>query len=244
MPEGTIRWVDDELHDAGLAGRNRWWWIAGAVALAAAVVVLATTTEVFATLTDADRFRVWLDGLGAWGPVLFVVGMVVFVSLGVPGVPFVVAAGVVWPNGLAFVLSMLGGLGSSTVGFVVARRAGRDAVEPRLSPRLRRWDARLSEGGVWPVILIRFVGYLAAPFDWVLGLSRVRYRAFLIGTAIGLVPQTILLLVLGEGAFELLADASPAVAAGVVAALALAIVGGILWLRRRNPSAVDHVGKF
>ena len=49
-------------------------------------------------------------------------------------------------------------------------------------------DERFSRHGIFSVILFRIVFQLGAPTHWLLGLSRIGYGTFLIGTVLGAMP--------------------------------------------------------
>ena len=202
----------------------RWKKLAvlGAVAL---VVAVGWRTGVFEAFRDPERVRALLISWGAWGWVLYVVAFALIEPLGVPGVVFVIPAGMIWPKSIAFGLSLLASLLAGSLGFCFARFLARDWVERRLPVRFRRFDDALARHGLKAVILIRLVFFLAPPAHWALGLSNVRYRTFLLGSAIGFVPGITMLTFVGGSLFEWLLAQPPgvwAIAASVAAAALLA----------------------
>jgi uncharacterized membrane protein YdjX (TVP38/TMEM64 family) len=73
------------------------------------------------------------------------------------------------------------------------------------------------------------------PADWLLGVSKVSTRNFLIGTGIGIIPGVVLFVVAGGGMFEYLRDMSTGTRRIVIGVLvALAIVRRVLVRRRRR----------
>lgn len=127
---------------------------------------------------------------GPLGPALFVLLFSLLQPLGFPGVIFMLMSTTLWPLWQAFLLCWAGAIGAGTVGFGFARMLGRDWVEKRLPRRIRDWDDRLSQHSLRTVILFRLIFYIFPPAHWALGLSRVRFDLFLLGTAIGVVPGT------------------------------------------------------
>ena len=173
------------------------------VAVVAGIIAVVHLSGVLDVVTDDDRLRSAVDSAGWWGPMLFVAAFTVLVAIGVPGVVFVVPASVIYPAPAAIALCLAGGYTSSSVGVVFARTVGRDVVARRLPERFRRWDEAIARRGLVAVIGLRIVTYLAAPADWLLGLSSIPTRTILVGTAIGLVPPTLVYVVLGGGIFDL-----------------------------------------
>lgn len=199
--------------------------VIGIAAMVAGVVRIddaVSASEVEAFLLD----RGWL------GPIVFVVVMWVFQPLLVPGPVFMVPAALVWSAPAAMALSWVGNMGASFVAFAFARWLARDWVQARLTPRLRRWDGRLQRGGIREVALLRVFTGQITPADWLLGASSVRVRPFLIGTAIGIIPSIVIVVLLGASAGDWLFD-EPARWGGVAAAVVgLAIVSRVRGRRR------------
>ena len=73
---------------------------------------------------------------------------------------------------------------------------------------MHKYDDRLESGGVWPIVLLRLVFGQLPPADWLLGVTKVSTRNFLIGTGIGIIPGVVLFVVAGGGLIELLGDLS------------------------------------
>jgi uncharacterized membrane protein YdjX (TVP38/TMEM64 family) len=198
-----------------------------------AVVVVASAAVVLARgAPSAGRIEELLVESGPWGPVVYVASIVLVQPLGVPGIVWMAPAGLIWPIPVAIALSWLGNMGASSVGFAFARWVGRDWVAARIPPRLLAIDARLGHRGVAPVVGLRVLTGGLAPADWLLGLSSVRWRTFLVGTAIGMVPGVTMAVVAGGGVLGWALDQPPWIL-GVLAALGAAVVGAVVMWRHR-----------
>lgn len=213
----------------------RWLRVAVALAAVALLVALAYGSGLSDLVNDRDRFEARVTESGPWGPLVFLGLFTLLVPVGVPGLLFVVPATILWPAPAAVALSLAGGMTSSAVGMVAARQLGRRAVERRLPERFRAWDARIARTGIWGVIVLRVFTYLAAPADWVVGLSRVPMATALLGTAIGLTVPTLFVVLVGGSAVELLRDRPWLVAVG---AAVLGSAAALLW-RRHRPGSGD-----
>lgn len=172
-------------------------------------------------------------GAGPAGPVVFVVSMWLIQPFGLPGTLWIVPAGVVWPWPVAVALSWVGNMGASSIAFAFARVVGRDWVAPRLPPTIRAFDQqRLATGGTGLVILLRIVTGQLAPADWLLGVSQVRVRTFLVGTGIGILPGILVAVLGGPPVLMWISDLP------LVAQIGLAVLGlgaaVILTIRRRR----------
>lgn len=169
---------------------------------------------------------------GPAGPVVFVVSMWLIQPFGLPGTLWIVPAGVVWAWPVAVALSWVGNMGASSIAFAFARIVGRDWVSPRLPPSIQVFDQqRLATGGTGLVVLLRVLTGQLAPADWLLGVSQVRVRTFLVGTGIGILPG-ILMAVLGGP--PVLAWISGLPLAAQVALLALGLGTAVILTVRRQ----------
>ena len=156
----------------------------------------------FETFHDTNKVHALLDSWGTWAYVLYFVTFVVLMPCGIPAFVWVLPAGILWPFWLAYPLSLLAVAGGSSLGFLFARYIARDWVASRLPVRVRRFDERFSERGLRSVILFRLVFQLGAPTHWLLGLSRVGYGTFVVGTVIGAMPAVALVAWFGHDAFH------------------------------------------
>lgn len=181
----------------------------------------------FDLLAEPERVRAALDELGVWAPILYVSAFAILEPFFVPGLAFMLPGALYFSFAELFWLSWLGSLGAGIVGFSFARFLGRDYAERHMPERLRRYDEGLARHGLRTVILIRLTLFLAPPAHWLLGLSQVRFGAFVLGTAIGFLPGialiTFLIVYLGESFAQGLGKWPPWLFAGVAVAILLAL---------------------
>jgi uncharacterized membrane protein YdjX (TVP38/TMEM64 family) len=149
---------------------------------------------------ELPRFAAWVEGLGALGPLVFVVGYALAVVAFAPGSVLTLAAGAIF--GLAkgtlyvFVAATLG----ASAAFLVARHLARGAVERRLSgnARFAAIDRAVGEQGRKIVFLLRLSPIF--PFNllnYALGLTRVRFTDYFVACA-GMLPGTLLYVYYGK----------------------------------------------
>jgi uncharacterized membrane protein YdjX (TVP38/TMEM64 family) len=112
----------------------------------------------------------------------------------------------------------------------------RDYVQRALhgfSARLRALDERLARNGFWTVFALRLVLGLAPLLNWGLGLTGVRLRHYVAGTALGVVPNITIAVIFADAIVNRLAGGgalSGRVALGVV--LIVAVIGAAIIARR------------
>ncbi len=161
------------------------------------------------------QFVAWVESLGVWGPVVFVVGYVVAAVAFVPGSILTLAAGAIF--GLAkgvvtvFIAAMLG----SAAAFIVARYVARPAIERRLAgnTRFAAIDRAVGAHGRKIVFLLRLSPVF--PFNllnYALGLTKVRFLDFFVAS-VGMLPGTLLYVYYGKLAGDVAALAGGAAVA-------------------------------
>ncbi len=157
-------------------------------------------------------FQQWVEGLGAFGPIAFILGYAVAVIAFVPGSALTLAAGTIFGvakgTALVFVAALLG----STGAFLVARHGARAAIEKRIAgdARFAAIDRAIGTQGRKIVFLLRLSPIF--PFNLLnygLGLTRVRLLDYVIA-GVGMLPGSLLYVYLGSAAGEALAAAGGA----------------------------------
>jgi uncharacterized membrane protein YdjX (TVP38/TMEM64 family) len=216
--------VSDPLRPTG-----RLRWVVLAVVLVA-LVVLALTVSLPTPLALRDR----VAALGPWAAVTFLVVHALVTVTPIPRTAFSLSAGVLFGPWVGLALCVVASTISAAGAFALVRRLGGRAVQ-RLGPgRVRMLEARMSSRGFLTVLSTRLVPVLPfAPLNYTLGVTTVRWRPYLVGTAIGLVPGTAAAVLLGDAATGSLSPASLAV---LLVSGAIGVVGVVLCAR---PTAVD-----
>ncbi|MDX6742490.1 TVP38/TMEM64 family protein [Actinocorallia sp. A-T 12471] len=220
--------------------------------LVAGVIVAAGLSAV--ALPGRDGIAEAVDGAGALGPVLAVLGTSLLIMVMFPRTALAFVGGLLFGvgPGMAYVLG--GALLGASCAFVVGRLLGREFVDGvlaarpdgwrgRIAARLAKLDGWLGRNGVIGVLTVRFLpianfGLVSYAF----GTSAARYRHFLVGTSIGAVPSTFGYAALGAAVFG--EDALPmtlAVFTGL-GLLSLVVTMGLHRVRkpggRRSPDSV------
>ena len=171
------------------------------VRIAAALVVIVALVLLGRQLSaQLPRLTAAVDGLGAWGPIVFVLAYATACVAFVPASLLTLAAGalfgVVKGTALVFVGATLGATGA----FLIARYVARDWVAQRVSrdPRFAAIDAAIAEQGRKVVFLLRLSPVV--PFNvlnYALGLTKVRLADYVVAS-IGMIPGTVLYVYTGK----------------------------------------------
>lgn len=201
------------------------------------VVILAILVAVvFAGRRAAalvPQFASYINGLGALGAVVFVVGYALACVAFIPGSLLTLAAGAIFGLGKGVALVFVGATAGSTLAFLIARYAARGWVEQRLAgnARFAAIDRAIGADGRRIVTLLRLSP--AFPFsllNYALGLTQVSLRDYVIAS-LGMLPGTVLYVYYGRLAGDVAALASGTQApkgAGYYAVLGLGLVATIV----------------
>ena len=175
-------------------------------------------------LHDRERIQEFFQDSGAFGPIIYILAFIAAQPLSLPGAALIIPATFVWTWWEVFIYSMIGGIIASSIGFVVARWLAQDWIRKRLPQRFIRWEKRFVDHALLSTIALRLVTGYAPAADWFLGILKIRWREFLIGTIIGLIPTAFLFAYYGDDTVRWIQNA-PVIALAVSIALILLISG-------------------
>jgi uncharacterized membrane protein YdjX (TVP38/TMEM64 family) len=163
----------------------RWVRLAALATLAAGLIVAGRATGLSAYLSP-ERIRSVTSAAGPWGPILLVVVFCVSELANVPVVVLVPVAVVAYGRTGGGAISFVGAIAAVSVSFAVARGIGGKPLAAIRWSFARRVLARLEARPVCNIALLRLVLWMAPPLNYALALSNVRFRSYLVGTALGL----------------------------------------------------------
>ncbi len=157
-----------------------------------AIIALAALGRQFGVFLD--RFVEWVEGLGALGPVAFVLGYVAATVAFIPGSVLSLAAGAVFGLGQGVIYVMIGATAGASLAFLLARSVAREAVAQRVAgnPRFAAIDRAVGREGFKIVVLLRLSPVF--PFNMLnygLGLTNVRFTDYVLAS-IGMLPGSLL----------------------------------------------------
>lgn len=157
-------------------------------------------------------FREWVEGLGFWGPLVFVLGYALATVAFLPGSLLTLAAGAVFGIGMGTLWATCGALLGSSASFLIARYAARGWVEKKIEgrPRFQAVDRAVGREGIKVVALLRLSPVF--PYNllnYALGLTRVKFRHYLVAS-LAMIPGTLLYVYYGKVAGDVVTAAGGA----------------------------------
>ncbi|MCY3592725.1 MAG: TVP38/TMEM64 family protein [Acidobacteria bacterium] len=175
---------------------------AGLALRVGAVVVLIAALLLFGRRVAGylPEFTAWVDGLGVWGPIVFVLGYTVATVAFIPGSLLTLAGGAIFGLTEGTALVFVGASLGATAAFLASRYLVRGAIEKRVAaePRFAAIDRAVGREGFKIVLLLRLTPVV--PFvllNYALGLTRVRLGDY-VRAFIGMLPATLLYVYYGK----------------------------------------------
>ncbi len=136
-------------------------------------------------------------------PLAAIFGFTVFASIGVPQIVLITAVVAAFGPWAGLAYSWTGKMLACGLGFIVGRRFGAEIVARNASPQLADVMTQLARRGILVSGLIRMVPTVPSVLiNVAAGATPIRFRDFLIGTAIGSVPKMALMAFGGHAAME------------------------------------------
>jgi uncharacterized membrane protein YdjX (TVP38/TMEM64 family) len=159
--------------------------LAALVTLIVGSIVLAKVTGVSERLTP-ESIRGFMEGAGVLGFLIFLGVFAVGELVHVPGVFFVAAAILAYGRGFGGVAAYAGAVLSVIVSFLVVRGVGGQMLADVRRPFVRKILDGLDRRPIRVVAILRLILWMAPPLNYALAMSRVRFRDYVIGSALGL----------------------------------------------------------
>lgn len=204
--------------------------IALALGLAGGITWVLTHRDSF----DVNSIMAATAGLGAWGPVgfvlLYAIGTVLFFS----GALLSLAGGALFGPVWGTLWNLSGAVIGATLAFLIARILGGDWIALRLGVRLKRVVEGVEAEGWHFVALMRLVPLV--PFNllnYALGLTRIPLASYVLASAICMLPGAIAFTWLGYAGRSAAAGDNSALRYGLLGLGALAMIAFLPRLVRR-----------
>jgi uncharacterized membrane protein YdjX (TVP38/TMEM64 family) len=183
------------------------------VLIAAVLIALFVVGRALDAQTWLAAALEWIRGVGPWAPLIFLLLYIAACVFLLPGSVLTLGAGAVFglPRGvlIVWVSATLG----ATAAFLVGRYLVRDWVTRTIasSPKFQAVDAAVAREGWKIVALMRLSPVI--PFNllnYAFGATRVSLRDYVLASALGMLPGTVMYVYLGSVAGEIAAGSARA----------------------------------
>ena len=154
-----------------------------------AAIALVHFTPVSRYLT-AQTLGGFLNRAGPWAPVLFILIYAIGVCILIPGTVLTGIGAAIFGPYLGFAYVWIGAMAGAVGAFLIGRTLGRDFAVSLIGERLKNYDEAIERNGFATVLYLRLVYFPFTAMNYGMGLTRVRLRDYVLGTALGIVVGT------------------------------------------------------
>ena len=206
----------------------------GSFAIALAALAIAwrwTPLREWVNLASMVELARQLEAL-PFTPIAVVGSYIVAGLVMLPVMLLIAVTGMVFGPVEGFFYALAGTLLSGATTYGVGRWMGRDAVRRLVGPRINRLSRHIAKQGILAMVIIRMLP--VAPFtvvNMIAGASHIRFRDYMIGTLIGMLPGIALTVTFVHNLAQAIRNPSP----GTIAMLAMVVVllvGAAMGLQR------------
>lgn len=166
--------------------------IFGVIILATIILVRVTGLHDKISLENAAAELGYLTELAhkPYGPPLYIASIIAFVIFHLPVMLMVILGGLVYNFWEALLYSWVGCVLGFGTTFLVSKYFLQDTFKPRLERSIfKKYIAKLERDGIFTMILLRLLLFMAAPLNWIIGATAIKFKDYIIGGAIGIMPM-------------------------------------------------------
>ena len=205
------------------------------VRAALAVLLLAglIAVAVLVPIPGAAQLRTWAGDAGPAAALLLFGAYALLTVAPVPRTVFTLAAGLLLGTVTGAIVALAATAVGASLAFWLARWLGQGLLARTLDRRMiRTVNARLADGGWLGVASLRLIPVVPfSALNYYCGVSKVRFRPYLVGSVVGSLPGTVAVVIFGD---SLSGSASPAMLGISAGCTVLGGIGLFLVLRRRG----------
>lgn len=139
---------------------------------------------------STDQLGLLLEAAGLWAPAMFVLIYVVGVCLFLPGTLLTALGAAIFGPYWGFLYVWTGAMIGSGLAFLIGRYLGRDFAASLIGDKLKRFDDAIERNGFATVLYLRLMYFPFTPMNFGMGLTKVRFSDYLLGTALGILVGT------------------------------------------------------
>jgi uncharacterized membrane protein YdjX (TVP38/TMEM64 family) len=155
----------------------------------AAAIYLVRFSPASQYLTS-QQLGLFLESIGFWAPLMFVIIYVVGVCLFLPGTLLTAMGAAIFGPYWGFLYVWIGAMIGAGLAFLIGRYLGRDFAASLIGDKLKRFDDAIERNGFATVLYLRLMYFPFTPMNFGMGLTKVRFWDYLLGTALGILVGT------------------------------------------------------
>jgi uncharacterized membrane protein YdjX (TVP38/TMEM64 family) len=138
----------------------------------------------------SQQLGLFLESIGFWAPLMFVIIYVIGVCLFLPGTLLTAMGAAIFGPYWGFLYVWTGAMIGASLAFLIGRYLGRDFAASLIGDKLKRFDDAIERNGFATVLYLRLMYFPFTPMNFGMGLTKVRFWDYLFGTALGILVGT------------------------------------------------------
>jgi uncharacterized membrane protein YdjX (TVP38/TMEM64 family) len=138
----------------------------------------------------AEALQQFLNSVGLWAPVVFMLVYAGGVCLFVPGTLLTGIGAAIFGAYWGFLYVWVGAMIGASLAFFIGRTLGRDFAASLIGDKLQKYDDAIRRNGFATVLYLRLVYFPFTPMNFGMGLTSVGFRDYLFGTGLGILVGT------------------------------------------------------
>ena len=158
-----------------------------------AFIILAISLIRFTPIKNyltAQALGHFLETAGYWAPVLFMLIYTVGVCVFLPGTLLTGLGAAIFGAYWGFLYVWIGAMLGASAAFFIGRTLGRDFAASLIGDRLKKYDDAIERNGFATVLYLRLVYFPFTPMNFGMGLTKVHFRDYFLGTGLGIIVGT------------------------------------------------------
>ncbi len=138
----------------------------------------------------AEELSNFLESVGLWAPLIYIVIYAVGVCLFLPGTLLTGLGAAIFGAYWGFLYVWIGAMIGASAAFFIGRTLGRDFAASLIGDKLKKYDDAIERNGFATVLYLRLVYFPFTPMNFGMGLTKVQFWDYFAGTGLGIIVGT------------------------------------------------------
>ena len=143
-----------------------------------------------------------LSGFGTLAPLVFLIGGALVITIGVPRAVVSILGGLAFGLFWGILLALAAALLGSTIVFLLTKWLGRPLFKQKVGAYLKAIEDHTQTDGFLMVIILRQLPLTSLVINVLIGLTSISMGIFVLGSIVGLLPETIIFALFGSSLHE------------------------------------------
>jgi uncharacterized membrane protein YdjX (TVP38/TMEM64 family) len=155
--------------------------------ITAVMVVRYTPVRNYLT---AEVLSSFLQNLGYWAPLVYIILYAVGVCLFVPGTLLTGLGAAIFGPYWGFLYVWIAAMIGASAAFFIGRTLAREYASSLIGGRLKKYDDAIERNGFATVLYLRLLYFPFTPMNFGMGITKVRFKDYALGTGLGIIVGT------------------------------------------------------